>query len=247
MVVFHGLPRRLAPWMPWARISRSTRPRPTCSPARDERLPHPPRSVGVVVGRVQLADPRQQPLVLDRSGRALAGGALVVGGRRHAQDPADGLDTEAAAVLVDVAAHFGRSASSSFAKNTEADFRISFARRNSKISRRSLRISSRSAGVGRSGRVPLSASACRTRLRNTSGLIPRSRPYERSVAPIPTPDAHLAPSTPRGTSSSRHRREHLLSPGHNPGSRPPRNPGRLSRCWRSWLSCRTSRRTIRAM
>jgi hypothetical protein len=34
VVVRHGLPRRLAPWMPARRIRRLTRSRPTCSPAR---------------------------------------------------------------------------------------------------------------------------------------------------------------------------------------------------------------------
>jgi hypothetical protein len=34
IVVRHGLPRRLAPWIPLTRISRLTRSRPTCSPAR---------------------------------------------------------------------------------------------------------------------------------------------------------------------------------------------------------------------
>jgi hypothetical protein len=34
LVVRHGLPLRLAPWIPWVRISRWTRPRPTVSPAR---------------------------------------------------------------------------------------------------------------------------------------------------------------------------------------------------------------------
>jgi hypothetical protein len=34
LVVRHGPPLRLAPWIPWARISRWTRPRPTVSPAR---------------------------------------------------------------------------------------------------------------------------------------------------------------------------------------------------------------------
>jgi hypothetical protein len=83
-------------------------------------------------------------------------------------------DAEALAMLVDERAHFGRSASSSVAKNTEAALRISFARRNSKFSLRSFLISSRSSLVGRSGRGPLSASACRTRLRNVSACIPRS-------------------------------------------------------------------------
>ena len=93
-----------------------------------------------------------RPRRLDAERRPLA--PLVVGGRRHAQGPADRLDPEAAAMLVDVAAHFGRSGSSSLAKNTDADFRISFARRSSKFSWRSRLISSRSSLVGRSGRRP---------------------------------------------------------------------------------------------
>jgi hypothetical protein len=80
---------------------------------------------------VQLPDAPEQPLVFDRADRALTRGALVVRGRRHALDAADGLDAEAAAVLVDERGHLGRSASSSFAKYTLADLRISFARRSS--------------------------------------------------------------------------------------------------------------------
>ena len=48
-----------------------------------------------------------------------------------------------------------RSRSSSLAKNTLADFKISFARRNSNFSARSRRISSRSCAVGRSGARPI--------------------------------------------------------------------------------------------
>jgi hypothetical protein len=55
------------------------------------------------------------------------------------------------------------------AKNTDADFRISFARRSSKFSLRTRRISSRSSLLNRSVRLPLSASAWRTRLRSASG------------------------------------------------------------------------------
>src|SRR4051794_12349274 len=76
---------------------------------------------------MQLTDALREPLVLDLTLRAATVATVVVGGRRHAQDPADGLDAEAAAVLVDERGHFGRSASSSFAKYTLADFRISFA------------------------------------------------------------------------------------------------------------------------
>jgi hypothetical protein len=81
---------------------------------------------------------------LARAGGTLTGRALVVRGRRHAQGPADRLDPEAAALLIDEHAHPGRCGSSSPAKNTLAAFKISFVRRSSNTSRRSLRISSRS-------------------------------------------------------------------------------------------------------
>src|SRR5438093_7015966 len=139
-----------------------------------QRLPHPPVTVGVIVGGVQLADPLEQPLVLDGASRAAAACPLVVGGRRHVQGLADRLDPEALALAVDERAHLGRSWSSSLAKNTLAAFKISFARRSSNTSRRSFRISSRSCVVSRSLRLPLSASACRTRLRSVSGWMPRS-------------------------------------------------------------------------
>jgi hypothetical protein len=116
-----------------------------------ERLPHPPIAVSVVVGGVQLADPSEQPLIFDCSRRAATAAPLVVRGHRHAQGRTDRLDPEAAAMFVDVAAHFGRSESSSLAKNTLADFKISFARRSSKFSCRKRLISSRSSLVGRSG------------------------------------------------------------------------------------------------
>src|SRR4051794_20122868 len=66
-----------------------------------KRLPHPTGAVGVVVGSVQLADPAEQPLVLEPASREPTTGALVVAGRRHAQGPADRLDPEAHAVLID--------------------------------------------------------------------------------------------------------------------------------------------------
>jgi hypothetical protein len=91
-------------------------------------------------------DPGQQPLVFQRPSRPVPGLALVIGGRRDAQGPANRLDPEMTATLVDERGHFGRSGSSSFAKKTDADFKISFARRSSKFSWRNRRISSRSAG-----------------------------------------------------------------------------------------------------
>src|SRR5581483_5243618 len=139
-----------------------------------QRPPHPPGAVGEVVARVDLPDQLEQPLVLDRTSRALAAAALVVGGRRHVQGLADRLDPEAPALSVDERAHLGRSRSSSLAKNTLAAFKISFARRSSKFSRRSLRISSRSSLVSRSLRRPSFASTCRTYFRSVSDGSPRS-------------------------------------------------------------------------
>src|SRR5215204_2347790 len=191
-----------------------------------QRLPHPPISVGVVVARMQLADPGQQPLVFNRPVRAAAAGALVVRGRRHAQGRTDRLDPEEATVLVDVAAHLGRSASSSSAKNTLADFKISFARRSSKFSCRNRLISSRSSVVRRSGLKPWSASAWRTCLRSVSGWMPRSAAtcaIGRSLS--------SASRTPRSSNSTGYflgldmTAENLLSPGQHPGSKVPAKPG----------------------
>jgi len=100
-----------------------------------QRFPGASVAVGLVVGPMDLPDSPEQPLVGDGPRRRLGLGAGVEGRRRHVQGVADGLDAEAAAVLVDVAAHLVRSSSSSLAKNTEADFKISFARRSSKFSR----------------------------------------------------------------------------------------------------------------
>src|SRR5215204_59919 len=140
-----------------------------------ERLPRAPAAVAGVIRGVHRLDAPEQPLVADGPRRSLAGRAVVVGGRRHAQDPADRLDAEATAVLIDKAAHFGRSASSSAAKNTDAALRISFARLSSETCLRNALISARSSLVGKSGRRPSSASTWRTCLRNVSGGTPRSR------------------------------------------------------------------------
>src|SRR5204862_4981640 len=133
-----------------------------------QRRPHPPGGVGEVVALMDQLDQSEQPFVLELAGRALTARALVVGGRRHAQGQTDRLDPEALALLVDEHAHLGRCGSSSPAKNTDAAFRISFARRSSNTSRRNSRISSRSALVGRSGRRPSFASTWRTYLRSVS-------------------------------------------------------------------------------
>src|SRR5881275_321653 len=76
LVVRHGLPRRFAPWIPWLFISRCTRQRGTCSPARSSVF-HTVGTRCVVVGGVQLADPAEQPLVLDRTDRTTAASPLV--------------------------------------------------------------------------------------------------------------------------------------------------------------------------
>ena len=78
-----------------------------------QRLPHPPRPIGQIVGLVELPNVGEQALVLDTTSRAPAGCSLVVSGRRHAQGLADRLDPEALAVLLDERAHFGRCRSSS--------------------------------------------------------------------------------------------------------------------------------------
>jgi hypothetical protein len=49
---------------------------------------------------VQDLDQLEQPRVFNHAVGPLAGSAVVVGGRRHAQGPADRLDPEAGAVLV---------------------------------------------------------------------------------------------------------------------------------------------------
>src|SRR5207248_2710406 len=63
-----------------------------------QRLPDPPVAVGVVVDRMQLPDPCEQPLILEGSLGSAAAAALVVRGHRHAQGLADRLDPEAARV-----------------------------------------------------------------------------------------------------------------------------------------------------
>lgn len=50
-----------------------------------------------------------QLLVGDEAHRLPARGVLVAGGRRHVQDPADRLDAQAAAMLIDEADHLVRS------------------------------------------------------------------------------------------------------------------------------------------
>jgi hypothetical protein len=85
--------------------------------------------------------------------------AGVVGRDRQVQFPAHRLDPEVVAEVIDHRVGLVPGWSSSFAKNTEAALRISFARHNSAISLRSCVSSVHSAVVSSSGRLPWSASA----------------------------------------------------------------------------------------
>ena len=133
--------------------------------------------------------------------RSAAGCALVVGGRRHAQGPADRLDPEAAAMLVDVAAHFGRSGSSSFAKNTRRRLQ-DLVRAAQLVVLLAQPLDLLALLAGRQIRPQtLSASAWRTRLRNVSGGCPSQRRRARSGGRSRTPAARRARAAPPGTSS----------------------------------------------
>src|SRR4051794_6042735 len=91
----HGLPRRLAPWMPWVRMSRLTRSRLTGVPPPSERQVQLAVAVGLEVLAVHLADDAEELVVAHRARRAPAAGALVVGRARHPERAADELDGEA--------------------------------------------------------------------------------------------------------------------------------------------------------
>ena len=65
VVVRHGLPRRFAPWIPCVAHQPLNTAAPDLLAGAQQRLPHPPGPVGEVVGCVQLADPLEQPLILD--------------------------------------------------------------------------------------------------------------------------------------------------------------------------------------
>lgn len=101
---------------------------------------HLPAAVDAVVLRVQPGDLRDEEVVTQltcRRGTA-DGGAVTAGGEEalhcRSEDAADELDPETTPVLVDEPDHLGQGRSSSFAKNTLAALRISFAFRNSETS-----------------------------------------------------------------------------------------------------------------
>ena len=131
--------------------------------------------------------------------------------------------------LIDVAAHFGRSGSSSLAKNTLADFRISFARRSSKFSCRNRLISSRSSLVGRSasspGRLRPGAPACAT----SRNECPDRQRHARSDAALKR-QPHAALEQLLGVlPRSRHDSGDSPLPGQHPGIEDPAKPGPAQR------------------
>jgi hypothetical protein len=222
-VVRHGLPRRFAPWIPgrphqplhaaparWHGGAPST----SAGSRRRSSWRRAARGSGRAVARPR---PRGQSC-----GRYGAGSTR----RRHAQGPADRLDPEALAMLVDVTAHFGRSGSSSLAKNTLADFRISFARRSSKFSCRKRLISSRSSLVGRSGLKPGRPRPGAPASATSQSGCPNQRRHERSAGHCRAPNAHHARAAPSGYFLSLDMTaENLLSPGQHPGIEVPAKPG----------------------
>src|SRR3954453_3964045 len=134
-----------------------------------QRQPRAPVAVAGEVLGVDVADTLKQDGVLGPAARKHAGAALVVGRCRHPERPARELDGKASGLPVfDEGAHLRGVPTSSFAKNTDADFKISFALRSPRFPRSSWRSRSRSAVVSRSGRSPASASAWRTQPRNDS-------------------------------------------------------------------------------
>ena len=109
--------------------------------------------------------------VAQRARRGRPGLRRVVGARGELQHAADRLDPEPVPVLVDVGDHFRVRPSSSVAKKSDADFKISFARRSSRFSRSSSFSRARSS-VRHPGRRPSSTSTWRTQLRNVSDVQP---------------------------------------------------------------------------
>src|SRR5690606_25251667 len=138
-----------------------------------------PAPVDAVVLRMQPRNLRNEEIVTQLPGRrgTADSGAVSAGGEEalhcRPEDAADELDPETIPVLVDESDHLGQGRSSSFAKNTLAAFRISFAFRNSETSFSSCLIRA-AASVVTPGLVPASTSYRRCHSRNVSGLIPSS-------------------------------------------------------------------------
>src|SRR5690606_31049659 len=149
-------------------------------PLPSQQRMHFPHPVDAVVLLMETADLRHEQLVTQLAGRwhARLRGAIPAGGdepwHHVPEDAAEELDPELIPMLVDEADHVGQGRSSSFAKNTLAALRTSFAFRSSAFSRRS-RLFSSATSVGTPGRCPASISRRRCHTRSVSGLMP-SRP-----------------------------------------------------------------------
>ena len=135
-----------------------------------------PEVLGVDLSQLHL-----QRLVPYATGRSRALPCGVVRRWGDLQFATDRLAPEALAVGVDEAGHFGSRGSSSRTKKTDAAFRISLARRNSRFSRSSCRSRSRSPVVS-PARAPPSTSARRTHVRNVSAIIPNFEAIDVIVA-----------------------------------------------------------------
>ena len=133
-----------------------------------------PDLVDAVDTEVVAVHPRNLGLqlrVTDRPGRRRPGLGGVVGARGELQHATDRLDPVLAAVLVDVGDHLLVRPSSSVAKKSDADFKISFALRSSRFSRSSSFSRARSSEVT-PARRPSSTSTRRTQMRNVSAVQP---------------------------------------------------------------------------
>src|SRR5690606_8899563 len=130
--------------------------------------------------------------------RGAADGGAVAAGSEEAldcgsEDLADELDPETIPVFIDEPDHLGQGRSSSFAKNTLAALRISFAFRNSETSFCS-RLISAAASVVNPGFTPASTSARRCHSRSVSGLIPSSPATWRTALIIVGCDGRVSAS-----------------------------------------------------
>src|SRR5699024_12188217 len=120
-------------------------------------VPHLPDPVDAVVLLMNPPHLLHEHLVPQASSGCRPGlpGAVSSGGDEptfcRTEDATDGLDPELLAMHVDERDHFVVGRSSSAAKNAEAAFRISFARRASASSRRRRRFSSSSGSPGPAG------------------------------------------------------------------------------------------------
>ena len=182
-------------------LSRLTRSRPRVLAGALEGQPQLAIAVGVVVGCVQL-EGSAPAAARPRGSRLAAAHPSCAGSRRTPTRPGSCRSARRRSGRGGNRCRrlppFVRSASSSVAKNTEADLRISFARRNSKFSARSLR---NLLALGRRRQLRPRA-AIGLRLAHT--LAQRLRVHPRGRGATSAIDSQLSSArrTPRRTSSS---------------------------------------------